>query len=146
MYHTLCAPSVVYMKFGGYMYGMSCIRRLLMSTCSELSMYQATCLKLEQKKSQLLESAADATNRMERGLPPTKVRFMFFWVALFCLFFRGPRKSRVHWKIKCDFPVRKFFRNDYAPREFPPAITNSFIQNSTYDTQKVIKRTQTPIL
>lgn len=45
--------------------------RKMMATVSELSMYQASCLKLKADQQQLETLVGEARVRMDRGLPPT---------------------------------------------------------------------------
>lgn len=47
------------------------ITRQMMAVVSELSMYQATCMKLEQERDHKEGSLKQATGRMAEGLPPT---------------------------------------------------------------------------
>ena len=48
------------------------VTRKMMSIVSELSMYQATAIKLQQDKEDRLKQLQDATQRMDEGLAPTK--------------------------------------------------------------------------
>lgn len=47
------------------------VTRRMMATVSELSMYQASCLKLEADQTQLGTLLAEGRKRVEQGLPPT---------------------------------------------------------------------------
>jgi hypothetical protein len=47
------------------------LTRKMMATISELSMFQATSLKLQQEKEQLETIVEEAKERMSQGLPPT---------------------------------------------------------------------------
>lgn len=67
--------------------------RKMMATVSELSMYQASALKLEQEKNVLEETLESARERLDEGMPPTAdaetewcALISFFSSCRFCFF------------------------------------------------------------